>query len=460
VKAGFQSRDAALVATAREVAAALARAGHRALFAGGCVRDALLGRALKDVDIATSATPDQVEAIFPGQTVAVGKAFGVVLVLRGGFQFDVATFRADGAYADGRHPEGVTFAAAAEDAQRRDFTVNGLFCEPESGEVIDFVGGLADLDSRVIRAIGEPAVRFREDHLRMLRAVRFASVLGFEIEPATRAALAAHAADIRRVSAERVAAEFIRLLCESPRPSVGLDLLRETGLLAHFLPEIEALHGTAQPPEYHPEGDVWTHTCRMLDELPAPREPELALGVLLHDVGKPATYCEQRDAETGSTRIRFPNHAPVGAELAQAILLRLKQPTTRVEAVEALVAGHMQFVEATKMRRAKLRRFLGSANFSRLLELMRLDILHSNNDFATWRFLKEAYEAFQTEPVLPEPLVRGRDLIAWGMRSGPEMGALLNELYDAQIEGRLTSLDQARAWLAERADGTEAVPPG
>jgi poly(A) polymerase len=451
-----------MVSTARDVAAALARAGHQALFAGGCVRDALLGRPLKDVDIATSATPDQVEALFAGQTVAVGKAFGVVLVLRDGFQFDVATFRADGAYSDGRHPDGVSFASAEGDAQRRDFTVNGLFCDPASGEVIDYVGGLSDLDARVIRAIGEPEARFREDHLRLLRAVRFASALGFAIDPATRAAIAAHAEWIRSVSAERVATEFVRLLCESPRPSVGLNLLRETGLLALFLPEVAALHGTAQPPQFHPEGDVWTHTCLMLDGLPAPREPELALGVLLHDVGKPVTCCEQTDPETGGSRIRFPCHAPVGAALARDILLRLRQPTARIEAVQALVAGHMQFVEADKMRRAKLRRFLGSALFSRLLELMRLDILYSNSDFTTWRFLKESYEAFQSEPVLPEPLLRGRDLIAWGVPPGPELGALLNALYDAQLEGRLTSLDEARALVGARTvrspGGAEQAP--
>ncbi len=438
-----------MVSAARGVAGELSRAGHRVLFAGGCVRDARLGRPLKDIDIATSATPDQVEELFPGQTVAVGKAFGVVLVLRDGFQFDVATFRTDGAYTDGRHPEGVSFATAEGDAQRRDFTVNGLFCDPSSGEVIDYVGGLDDLGARVIRAIGDPEARFREDHLRLLRAVRFASVLGFEIETASRAAIAAHAEWIRTVSAERVASEFVRLLCESPRPSVGLNLLRETGLLAHVLPEVLALHGTAQPPKFHPEGDVWTHTCLMLDELPVPREPELALGVLLHDIGKPVTYCELPDPETGAVRIRFPSHAPVGAALAEAILLRLRQPSARIEAVKALVAGHMQFVEADKMRRAKLRRFLGSGHFAQLLELMRLDTLHSNNDFAMWRFLKESHEAFQSEPVLPEPLVRGRDLVAWGLTPGPELGALLNELYDAQLEGRVSSRDEARAYALE-----------
>ena len=444
VKAQFQSGDGAVLAAARGVARELGRAGFQALFAGGCVRDALLGRPLKDIDIATAATPDQVEALFAGQTVAVGKAFGVVLVLRGGFQFDVATFRTDGAYADGRHPERVTFATAEGDAQRRDFTVNGLFCDPQSGEVTDYVCGLPDLDARVIRAIGEPEARFREDHLRMLRAVRFASVLEFRIQEATLEAITENAAWIRTVSAERIASEFVRLLCESPRPSVGLNLLRASGLLAHFLPEVVALHGTRQPPQFHPEGDVWTHTCLMLDEQVAPRDPELALAVLLHDIGKPVTFCELPGDEAGTTRIRFPNHAAVGADMAEAILTRLRQPTARIEAVKALVAGHMQFVEATKMRRAKLRRFLGTGYFPRMLELMRLDIRYSNNDFATWQFLKDAFESFKAEPVLPEPLVRGRDLVTWGVAPGPEMGAWLRELYDEQLEGRLTSLESAK----------------
>lgn len=448
-RVGFQSGDGVVLAAALAVTGTLRRAGFQAVFAGGCVRDALLGRSLKDIDIATSAAPDQVEELFRGQTVAVGKAFGVVLVLQGGFTFDVATFRTDGAYADGRHPERVTFATAADDAQRRDFTVNGLFCDPQSGEVIDTVGGLADLEARVIRAIGDPEERFREDHLRMLRAVRFASVLGFEIEPATQAAVKAHAAWVRTVSAERIASECLRLLCDSPRPSKGLNLLRETGLLPEFLPEVAQLYGTRQPPQFHPEGDVWTHTCLMLDELAAPREPELALAVLLHDIGKPVTFCEQQGLEEGTARIRFPSHAPVGAEMAEAILLRLRQPAARIEAVKALVAGHMQFVEATKMRRSKLRRFLGADNFPRMMELMRLDILYSNGDFATWHFLREAFESFKAEPVLPEPLVRGRDLIEWGVVPGPEMGGWLNELYDMQLEGLVTSLASAKACVLQ-----------
>jgi poly(A) polymerase len=450
VKIRFHANDERLVRAAKTVAAELERAGHVVLFAGGCVRDALLGRPVKDIDIATSATPDQVEALFEGHTVAVGKSFGVVLVRRDGFSFDVATFRTDGAYADGRHPDRVVFATPEGDAQRRDFTINGLFCEPADGAVIDFVGGLADIEGRVIRAIGEPEARFREDRLRMLRAVRFASVLGFALEPATLAAVAAHAAWIGKVSAERVATELARLLCESPRPSVGLNLLRETGLLKHTLPEVEALFGTAQPPQFHPEGDVWTHTCLMLDEVAAPRAPVLAWALLLHDIGKPATFCEETGAGTGDPRIRFPCHARVGAALAERILVRLKQPTALVEKVKAVVDGHMQFVEAEKMRRAKLRRFMGAETFPVLLDVMRADIQHSNGDFTSWHFLKAAFEAFRSEPVLPEPLVRGRELIAWGVAPGPAMGELLRAAYDAQLEGCVTSCEEARAWVLQR----------
>jgi len=435
-----------MVHAAREVARELARAGFQVYFAGGCVRDALLGRPLKDVDIATSATPSHVERLFEGHTVSVGKAFGVVLVLRGGFSFDVATFRTDGTYTDGRHPEHICLSTPEHDAQRRDFTVNGLFCDPERGAVIDFVGGAADMEARVIRAIGNPVARFQEDHLRMLRAVRFASVLGFRLEDDTRDAIARHADWIQRVSAERVATELVRMIGESPRPSVGLNLLLETGLLAQILPEVLALRGVEQPPQYHPEGDVWTHTCLMLDALPAPRDVDLALGVLFHDIGKPPTFRMAPDDKTGQLRIRFQNHAPIGARMTKTILTRLKFPAERIETVVELVSEHMHVVDAQNMRRATLRRFLGRPHFLKILELMRLDIQHSNGEFSTWAFLKSQYDAFTDEPVLPEPKIRGRDLLALGIPPGPPMGKLLAELYDAQLEGRL---DEALARIGK-----------
>lgn len=432
-----------MLSSARAIARALQEAGHEALFAGGCVRDHLLGRPLKDIDIATSATPDQIEALFHGQTVAVGKSFGVIIVLRDGFSFDVATFRSDGVYTDGRHPESIAYTTAAADAARRDFTINGLFEEPETGSIVDYVNGRADLDAQIIRTIGNPEHRFQEDHLRMFRAIRFASVLGFQLEAATYQSIQQHAEWICSVSAERTSKELLRMLCESSKPSIGLNLLLETGLLAHILPEVAALKDVAQPPKYHPEGDVWTHTLLMVDTLAERRTDtgipyeQLMLGVLLHDIGKPSTSCTAPDSETGELRIRFPNHAPTGATMTQSILERLKLPSSYIDAVIALVAEHMHFVDAQKMRPAKLRRLLGNTYFSASLELMWLDIHHSNKDFSTWHFLKSRYDAYIHEPILPEPLIRGRDLLDRGFKPGPEMGKLLEELYDAQLEGRL-----------------------
>lgn len=441
-----------LFGAAREVAARLKAAGHRVLFAGGCVRDAVLGRRLKDVDIATSASPDAIEALFRGATVAVGKSFGVIKVRCRGFDFDVATFRTDGDYRDGRHPEAFAPATPEGDAVRRDFTVNGLFADPETGEVIDYVGGLADLGARVIRAIGEPEARFREDHLRMFRAIRFASVLGFAIDPAVREAITRHADWLRTVSAERISSELIRLLTESPKPSVGLNLLLETGLLAQFLPEVVAFKGCAQPPKFHPEGDVWTHTCLMLDELARAPAKDWAgeervilfLAVLLHDIGKPPTACVMPCRKTGEPCIRFPNHAAVGAPMAEEVLRRLKQPADRIAAVTLLVAEHMHFVDVEKMRTARLRRFLGLPHFDLLTELLRLDTLYSNGDLSTYHYIKEKREAFLSEPVLPEPVIHGRDLLARGYPAGPALGKMLEALYDAQLEGRL---DEALAAL-------------
>jgi poly(A) polymerase len=446
----MNSSSSNMLNAARDITRVLQEAGHEALFAGGCVRDRLLGRPIKDIDIATSATPDAIEALFPGQTVAVGKSFGVILVLKDGFTFDVATFRTDGVYVDGRHPEAITFATAQEDALRRDFTINGLFEHPETGEVIDYVHGRADLEARILRTIGEPDQRFQEDRLRMLRAIRFASVLGFQIDYATQFSIQKQAESISQVSSERIAKELLRMLGESPKPSIGLTLLLETGLLEQVLPEVVAMKDVAQPPKYHPEGDVWTHTLLMVDTLAERRTEtgipfeQLMLGVLLHDIGKPPAFCIAPDPQTGEMRIRFPNHAPMGATMTQAVLERLKLPSACTDAVVTLVGEHMHFVDAKKMRVARLRRLLGNPYFAASLELMWLDIHHSNKDFSTWEFLRDQYHSYITEPILPEPLIRGRDLLARGFPAGPAMGPLLNDLYDAQLEGRL---DEALAAL-------------
>jgi poly(A) polymerase len=437
-----------LVAPAVGLVRALRQAGHTTLFAGGCVRDALLGRPLKDIDIATSATPDEVERLFPGETVAVGKAFGVIVVTRYRTPFEVATFRADGAYTDGRRPDSVRFTDAAEDARRRDFTINGLFYDPEAHAVLDFVGGRADLAAGVVRAIGDPAARFREDHLRLLRAVRFTAVLGFQLDAATAAAAKAHAALLADVSAERVGAEFTRMLCESRSASQLLELLLDLGLLPVFLPEVAALKGVEQPAAYHPEGDVWTHTCRMLDAISTPRDPELAYAALLHDVGKPPTF--ERSAAGVP---RFPNHAPVGAEMARGILQRLKRTAELTERVGVAIDRHMAIVALPEMKEAKLRRFLGAPTFPLELRLHKLDVQQSHGKMQIAEFAEQKLAAFAAEPVLPEPWIRGRDLLALGMRPGPAVGRLLDRAYDAQLEGRFADREAMLAWVRTLAAG-------
>ncbi|NLF22088.1 MAG: CCA tRNA nucleotidyltransferase, partial [Lentisphaerae bacterium] len=355
-------------AAALKIVTRLHEAGYQALLAGGCVRDALLGRSIKDIDIATSARPDVVEALFAGATYAVGRAFGVVVVLQDGINFEVATFRADGEYRDGRHPESVRYADADADAQRRDFTVNGMFYDPLARCLLDFVGGRRDLEARCIRAIGDPQARFAEDSLRLLRAVRFAAVLGFSLDERTALAIRTCADGLRQVSAERIGQEVTRMLVESPHPSVAMELLDRLGLLKRILPEVARLRGVAQPPKFHPEGDVWTHTMMMLDRMPPDRGAALAYGVLLHDVGKAETTCTKRDRH-GNVVIRSPNHAAVGAAIARRMLMRLKMPVALQETVEALVRRHMTFAELANMRPATRRRFLGAPTFPLDLEL-------------------------------------------------------------------------------------------
>lgn len=421
-------------ASTRWVLDGLRAAGHEALLVGGCVRDLLLGRPPKDWDIATDARPERIEELFP-KTLPIGKAFGIVMVVPPeGKPVEVATYRADSSRSDGRRPESVAFTTAHEDALRRDFTINALFLDPATGVVRDDVGGRTDLEARLIRAIGDPAIRFAEDHLRLLRAVRFAATLEFAIEPETFAAIRHQAPSITRISAERIRDELFRLLLEAPRAGAALDLLREAGLLKEILPEIEAMAGVEQPPEFHPEGDVYTHTLLMLDAMPPNRSLRLALSVLLHDVGKPPTanYAELPD---GTRRWRFESHAAVGADMSRAILERLRAPAALVEDVVAIVGNHMRVSDAPDMRPAKLRRLLGASTFEDDLELHRLDCLSSHAQLEVYDFLQAEKEKFIAEPVLPPPLVRGRDLIALGHVPGPHFSGLLKDLYDRQLEG-------------------------
>jgi poly(A) polymerase len=433
----FAPADPRYVA-ALKIVERLHAAGHQALLAGGCVRDALLGRSIKDIDIATAARPEAIEALFPGATYAVGRAFGVVVVQQDGINFEVATFRADGVYRDGRHPESIRYADAAADARRRDFTINGLFYDPLARRLLDFVEGRRDLDGRCIRAIGDPTARFTEDRLRLLRAVRFAAVLDFGLDALTERSIRECADGLHLVSAERIGQEFTRMLVEAPRPSVAMELLDRLGLLERFLPELSRLRGVPQPPEYHPEGDVWTHTMMMLDRLPRDRDPRLAYGVLLHDVGKAETTCTKRNRQ-GKVVIRSPNHGAVGAVIARRVLMRLKMPVALQETVEALVRRHMTFPELANMRPATLRRFMGAPTFPLDLELHRLDVACSSGDLSLLDFARDKAAEYAAEPVLPMPWIRGRDLLAMGMTPGPDVGAWVAQAYEHQLDGRTPS---------------------
>src|SRR6476620_11253675 len=427
-------------ATARGLAERLRASGHTAYFAGGCVRDLLRGQTPKDIDIATDARPEVVQKIFP-RTYAVGAHFGVIVVLESGFQFEVATFRSDGAYLDGRHPVEVHFATAEQDAARRDFTINGMFFDPEKDEVIDFVGGRADLERRLIRAIGDPAKRFAEDRLRMLRAVRFATVLGFEIDPATWDAIVENADAITQISAERIREELVKIFL-SPNRARGWDLLDASGLMRNILPELEAMKGCEQPPQFHPEGDVFKHTRIMLEMLPAQVSLPLVLTVLFHDIGKPPTSTVD---ETG--RIRFNGHDRVGAEMTEALMQRLRFSRAEIEATVEMVRQHMVFKDVPNMRIARLKRFMARPTFVDELELHRVDCASSHGMLDNYEFLQRKREEFANEPIIPPPLVRGDDLIALGMKPGPRFGEILEAVETRQLEGALKDRQQALEWV-------------
>jgi len=420
----------------------LTEAGHQAVYAGGCVRDALLGRPFPDVDIATSATPDQVQAIFPKASDPQGKAFGVIRLRQGDQIFEIATFRVDGPYLDGRRPSSVTFTTAEEDAKRRDFTVNGMFFHPLQNQVLDFVRGRHDLDAKVIRAIGDPAARFQEDRLRLFRAIRFAVQLGFAIEPGTWEALVRLAPESKNLAPERVRDELVKIFT-SPDPARGLDLLHDSGLVAIWLPELLEMRGCAQSPEHHPEGDVWVHTRLLLTHLKHP-SPVLALSALLHDVGKPRT---SRTEPSG--RIRFFGHEGVGARMAEEILRRLRFSNEQIEAVVACIANHMAFKDAPQMRVSTLKRLLARPTFAEELELHRVDCTASHGELDIHRFLLAKQTEFSKEEIKPKPWVTGHDLETLGMRPGPSMGKLLHQLMDEQLEGKFLDREAALARARE-----------
>jgi len=451
----------------------LRSAGHDAYLAGGCVRDLLLGREPKDYDVATSATPDVVLPMFP-RTYAVGAHFGVVLVASTSENnsssaaqqpsappqvvTEVATFRNDGVYSDGRHPDEVRYTqTAAEDVQRRDFTINGLLLDPTHlvdvspdqlatavrAGVLDYVGGLDDLDARVIRAIGRPEVRFEEDQLRLLRAVRFAARFGFDIEPKTLAAIRKLAARIHAVSRERIREELTKMLTEG-RARCAFELLDQTDLLVQVLPEISRMKGVQQPPQFHPEGDVWIHTLMLLEQLEPDSPLTLAWGALLHDVGKPPTYREAPD------RIRFDGHVEVGVAIAADICRRFRFSNDENRQILALVDNHMRFADAPRMKASTLKRFFRLGNFPEHLDLHRMDCMAAHRNLDIYNFVRERYESLPEQEVRPAPLLTGRELIAAGYQPGPAFKHMLQAVEDAQLEGAITTADQAISLVREK----------
>lgn len=418
---------------AERVVRRLADAGHQALYAGGCVRDMLRGEEPHDFDVATDATPEQVQELFE-RTVAVGRRFGVVVVVLGEHQVEVATFRADGDYTDGRRPDEVRFCDARADALRRDFTINGLFYDPLADEVIDYVGGRADIEAGVVRAVGDAAARFREDALRMLRAVRFTVRFGYRLDRDTAAALRAHAPEVKRVSAERIRDELSRILT-GPNRGEALELLHSTGLLAELVPEVDVMHGCEQPAEFHPEGDVFTHTRLALDALGEPSAP-LAFGVLLHDVGKPITRSEE-------DRVRFNMHDKAGAHAARRLCERLRFSAAEAEHIVDLVAEHMKFMAVRQMRESKLKRLLRNPHIDDHLELHRVDCLASHGDLSNYAFCKETLETLGEDEIRPPRLLTGDDLIDVGYRPGPLFSTILERIEDAQLEGEIDSREGA-----------------
>ena len=432
-------RDAAI-----GVAKKLRDAGFTVYFAGGCVRDALLERDASDYDVVTDATPNQVQKIFP-KADAVGAHFGVILVKEEGIHFEVATFRTDGSYHDGRRPENVEYSSPEKDSQRRDFTVNGLFQDPQTGEVIDFVNGKADLEAGLIRAIGNPEERFQEDALRLMRAVRFTAVLDFELDPVTWKAVCDNSHLLEKIAIERVQIEFNKILI-SPNRRRGLELLVESGLINYFLPEVLDLIGCEQPPQFHPEGDVYVHTCMML-EMIGDKEVDLslALSVLLHDIGKPATFSYDEEAE----RIRFNGHESVGAEMSEEILRRMKYSNEMISDVRVMVANHMKFMHVMDMRISKLKRFMSRDTFAHEMELHRVDCASSNGIMENYNFVMKKRDEFANQPLIPDPLVKGKDLMDLGFKPSPEFKKILTAVQNEQLEGRLDSSEEAVAWVRE-----------
>ena len=413
--------------------------GQEAYFAGGAVRDLLLEKSISEIDIATSASPQEIGQLFP-KTIPVGKQFGVIVVVQDTNNYEVTTFRKEADYVDGRHPTQVSFTDAQHDVERRDFTVNALFFNPFTEEVIDYVKGREDLERKLIRTVGPPQSRFQEDKLRLLRALRLACQLDFEIEQESYQQVKEHASQLTQVSWERIRDEVLKILT-GPDPSRGLKLMFDSGILEVILPEIAAMHGVQQPPEFHPEGDVFVHTCLMF-ELSQKRSENLSLAILLHDVGKPPTF-------TIKERIRFDGHADLGAKMAEEICRRLRISNQQIEEVVDLVKDHLRFIHVQEMRESTLKRFLRKTNFSDHLELHRLDSLASHGKLSSYHFCQEKLEELTQEAMRPKPLINGHDLIRLGLEPGPIFSEIMSAVEDFQLEGKLSSKEETLDWVKE-----------
>jgi poly(A) polymerase len=431
---------------ANSICETLRRNGYQALLCGGCVRDLMLGREPADYDVTTDATPEQVIALFP-ESVAVGAQFGVVLIPRDGLKVEVATFRSDVGYSDGRHPDAVVYSKTPEeDVRRRDFTINGLLMRPETGEILDFVGGQADLKAGVIRAIGEPDRRFTEDKLRLMRAVRFAARFGFEIDAQTFQAIRKQARGIHQVSPERLRDELTKMLVEG-HARRAFEMLDEAWLLALVLPEVAAMKGVEQPPQYHPEGDVWTHTLAMIEGLPAGSSATLAWGVLLHDVGKPPTF--RPISETGD-RIRFDGHVDVGVRMGEEICGRFRFSNEESAQIVALIANHMRFMDVDRMRASTLKRFVRLPHFEEHMELHKLDCLSSHRRLDAYESVQRLLAETPPEQIRPPRLLTGDDIQEMGYVPGPLFREILRSLEDAQLEGQIQTPEQAVKYVRKR----------
>ena len=431
--------DPHLLKNALAIVKTLHDQGQEAYFAGGSVRDLLLEKNISEIDIATSASPQEIEQLFP-KTIPVGKQFGVIVVVQDTNNYEVTTFRKEGDYVDGRHPTQVSFTDAQHDVERRDFTVNALFLNPFTEEVIDYVKGREDLERKLIRTVGPPQSRFQEDKLRLLRALRLACQLGFEIEQESYQQVKEHASQLTQVSWERIRDEVLKILT-GPDPSRGLKLLFDSGILEVILPEIAAMHGVQQPPEFHPEGDVLVHTCLMF-ELSQERSETLSLEILLHDVGKPPTFAIKE-------RIRFDGHADLGAKMAEEICRRLRISNQQIEEVVDVVKDHLRFIHVQEMRESTLKRFLRKTNFSDHLELHRLDSLASHGDLSSYHFCQEKLEELTQEAMRPKPFINGHDLIRLGLEPGPIFSEIMSAVEDFQLEGKLSSKEETLDWVKE-----------